>query len=274
MSTVDPAVSPLRDVDPEDMGTQFSPTPSWQFEEICKLLWAAKKIKVSYRFATASQGTYAGDGGTVYSWYHILENQNLELDLICSSTFTEIENEPLFDDYGGENKWITTTTDYVLHDSYSYSDVTWGLNQHILPIPLFSGEATTFYFEDLDPAPNETIYATIGYGEPPEESSEILYVRTKTDLLEIVTSDNDGNPKSFFYDGWSYLAGGSWPVEHPLGPDGDGNPWTGTPADWGFLIDSEDVEAFIKVEVLEWYSHNGTWDTETGELLVADPWNP
>jgi hypothetical protein len=208
--------------------------------------------------------------------------------LSCGNSFVEIERAPWagYPDLPEEYSSFAQQLPYVFWiPDWSYS-FAWdsiglynGYNDEalgVLPLAGLFAEYTTFYFEDQDPAPYEYLGASLMAGAPPSSSSP--YVKTRENMLEIVTRDNDGAVKSVFYDMHADISG--WPVDNPFPGTGV---WADQPEDWGFRIDvtsrpfveeTIDITPYIKVEVLEWYSYNGTWDTETGELLVADPWNP
>jgi hypothetical protein len=271
----DPAVSLFRVPDGDGMLTNANPSPSWTIPELCKLAWVAKKVKLTYRFAVSDPGNGPGIGNVMW-WHHIYENQNTARKNVCNHGFVEISDGPADDDtYLLGSNWFYTSDENSMHGTANGQMLE---NQGVLPIT-FYGSFTSGMFEET-PTPEETLFlAWMGVGDPPSDEY-YTNVRTREAMLEIVTRDNAGNPKSVFYDVWAAQQPTAYPYDPWPGYPDDPSPWAGEPADWGFRINDDlylgihDITPYIKIEVIEWYPHDGTWDTETGELLVPDPWNP
>ena len=231
---LDVAISPLRACEPT--GTD------WTLEQLCKYGWVPKKIRVSYKFGfNAAADQYLCDH------YEDYELQGDEISRVCSpEAWVEIGEGGAGDRWSGV---LYSDGSVGASDQFEF-----GLGQHDrLPVFFDALRFLDNYFMLDSSGPYPFTGTLLPYSFAGADEF--------TDALEIVTKDNAGVDVSFLYPLYGIHNGGDFPFEEPE--------FAGPP--YGFIFESGD---FIRYEVLEWYSHNGTWDTETGELLVADPWNP
>ncbi len=235
---LDVAVSPLRAGEPT--GTD------WTLEQLCKYGWVPKRIRVSSKFSFRA----AADDMS-FEHYEDYEFQGDEFSRICAP-----ENWIEVGDGGAGGRW--SGFDYDWSEVSSDQQLSANLGRHDR-LPIFFaglGFSDDYYYSGDDSFyPGQGMLTLGGYFE-----GDIPV--TFTDALEIVTKDNAGTDVSFYYDLMSSTNG----FEFPFTEWGE---FLGDP--YGFQFGEGD---FIRYEVTEWLSYNGTWDTETGELLVADPWNP
>lgn len=207
----------------------------WTLGEVCKYGWVPKRIKISYKFSLRAPGDVLA-----YDYWEVYEYQGTEHTRVCMP-----ENWELVDEGGAGEKWFGMD---AAEPSYQFRE---GLGRHDrLPI-FFSGLAfaTEYYYSGDD-----NFYVFEAALQPSEDPSAEEW----PDALEVVTADKDGLPVSRTYPLFATSNGGDFPFTEPE--------YIGAP--YGFQFEYGD---FIKYEVLEWLSYNGTYDTETGALL-ADPW--
>jgi hypothetical protein len=231
---LDVAISPLRACEPT--GTD------WTLDQLCKYGWVPKVIRVSYKF-----GFNAAADAYTYDHYEDYEFQGDEISRVCSPEAWEEIGEG-----GAGDRW----------DGIAYSeDGVNGSNQFLQG--LGRHDSLPIFFQRLAFLDN---YTYSGDDEEYPFTGTLLPYSFAgadefADALEIVTKDNTGADVVFPYPLYGTSNGADFPFTEPE--------FAGPP--YGFIFESGD---FIKYEVLEWLSYDGTWDTDTGELLIADPWNP
>lgn len=228
---LDVAHSPLRACEPTDT--------DWTLAQFCKYGWVPKKIRISYKF-----GFNAAADQYLYDHYEDYEFQGDEISRVCSpEMWEEIGEGGSGDRWDGQEFFDGSG----LPNTEQFSR---GLGRHDGGFPILF---TSLNFSD------EYIYDGDGYFfDGSLSTTTSLGADEFPDALIIVTKDNAGADVTFTYPLYGTHNGGDFPFTKPE--------FAGPP--YGFQFGEGDV---IKYEVLEWLSYNGTWDTETGELL-ADPW--
>jgi hypothetical protein len=231
---LDVAISPLRACEPS--GTD------WTLEQLCKYGWVPKIIRISYKF-----GFNAAADQYLYDHYEDYEFQGDEISRVCApESWLEIGEGGSGDRWDGmeffDGSGVPNTEQFGQ-----------GIGRHDDGFPVF------FRFLGFS---DEYIYDFEGYFfDGMLNRYDSPGADEFPDALEIVTKDNAGADVSFFYPLYGTHNGADFPFMEPE--------FAGPP--YGFIFESGD---FIKYEVLEWLSYGGVWDTTTGELLAADPWNP